>query len=235
MAEENENAENTEETQVSQEGTQEEPQTVPKERFDAVTAEAASLKEANAVLQTNVALLNANKQQQQPAAEPFDIYKHVGLDPDNPDDIPNQQQLKEINKYNQGLLQNEAKQLRFQMDHQDYSELVGTVEQIRSGQFQEPFREALKDPALLAMFQNSQTPQITAYVIAQLHQKNAEKGKTTTKTEAKAAIDEAVEAANRIKTSSNTKGGEALSDAGRYENMSDEEFAVIAAKNGAVV
>lgn len=235
MAVENENPEIPEETPAVQEEKKEEPQTVPKERVDELTAENASLKEANSVLQTNVALLNANKPQQQPAAEPFDIYKHVGLDPDDPDDVPNQKQMKAINKYNQGLLQGEANQLRFQMDHPDYSKLVGTVEQIRSGQFQEPFREALKDPALLAMFQNSQTPQITAYVIAQLHQKNAEKGKPTTQTEAKAAIDEAVEAANRVKTSANTKGGEALSDAGRYESMSDEEFAVIAAKNGAVV
>ncbi len=44
------------------------------------------------------------------------------------------------------------------------------------------------------------------------------------KTEAEAAIDEAVENAKKVKSASNTKGGEGLSEAGRTENMSEADF-----------
>jgi hypothetical protein len=210
-----------------------EPQTVPKERLDEVNAEMASLKESNAVLQQNIALLQANAPKQ-PAAETFDIYKHVGLDPDDPDDVPNQKQLREINKYFQGQRDAQMEQIRFLSDHPDYAELVGTAEQVQSGQFAEPIKAAIKaDPSLMAMIQTSANPMLAAYKIAKIHQKNTAAGKKTTKTEAKAAIDEAVENANRVKTSANTKGGEALTEEGRFESMGDEEFMKLAASHGA--
>jgi hypothetical protein len=213
-----------------------EPQTVPKERFDEVNTELSSMKEANALLQQNMALLKANAPAQQPAKEEFDIYKHVGLNPDDPEDIPNQQQLKEINKYNKGVRDQQIAQIRFLSDHPDYSELVGTAEQIQTGQFAEPFKEAIRaNPSLMAMIQTSANPQAAAYEIAKLHQQNKAKGEKTTKKDAKEAIDEAVENANRVKTSANTKGGEALSEEGRYEGMSDEEFMKLAASHGAVL
>ena len=74
-----------------------------------------------------------------------------------------------------------------------------------------------------------------AYEIAKLHQKNKSEGVKTTKTDAKEAIDEAVANANRVKSSANTKGGEALSEKGRYEEMSDDEFAKLAATHGAML
>lgn len=218
----------TEETQAAEKPEE----TVPKERLDEISAELATQKEANALLQQNMTLLRANAPAQ-PKAPEFDIYKHVGLNPDDPDDIANQGQLKEIHKYNQGVIGAQAQHLRFLIDHPDYPELVGTDEQIQSGQFQEPFTEALKDAALLTMFKTSPTPQITAYVVAKLHQKNISKEKTTTTTEAKSAIDEAVANANKVKSVANTKGGGALSDEGRYESMSDQDFLELAASRGA--
>lgn len=242
MAEESEKTENQETTEATQTETtaatetKEEPQTVPKERLDEVNAELKAQKETNAALQTNVALLRANTQQ--PAAktaEVFNIYKHVGLNPDDPDDIANQKQQKEIDAYHQGIYNTQLSHIRFLVDHPDYPQLVGTDEQIRIGQFQEPFTEALKDPALLTMFQTSPNPQITAYVITKLHQKNKAEGTQTTTQEAKDTIAEAVKNANRVKSVSNTKGGEALSDEGRYEEMTDEEFIKLATPHGAVV
>ena len=51
--------------------------------------------------------------------------------------------------------------------------------------------------------------------------------------EAKGVIDEAVANASRPKSSSTVKGGSALSEAGRYENMSDEEIVKLAIERGA--
>lgn len=227
--------ENTETTETEEKTEQktEESQTVPKERLDEVNAEMASLKESNSVLQQNIALLQANAPQQ-PTAETFDIYKHVGLDPEDPDDVPNQKQLKEINKYHQGQRDTQMEQIRFLSDHPDYPELVGTADQVQSGQFAEPIKAAIKaDPSLMAMIQTSANPMLAAYKIARIYQKNTADGKKTTKAEAKAAIDEAVSNANRVKTSANTKGGEALTDEGRFESMDDAEFMKLAATHGA--
>jgi len=74
-----------------------------------------------------------------------------------------------------------------------------------------------------------------AYQIAKLHQQNKAEGKTTTKKDAKEVIDEAIANANRVKSSANTKGGEALSEEGRYANMSDPDFLKLAASRGAVM
>lgn len=239
MAKENENAEpepKEEPKAEPKEEPKEESQTVPKERLDEATAELTSQKEANALLQQNMALLKANAPAATPAAPAFDIYKHVGLNPDDPEDIPTQKQLKEINKYQEGVREQQIAQIRFLADHPDYTELVGTAEQIMAGQFAEPFREAIKaNPSMMAMIGTSANPQSAAYEIVKLYQKNKSEGKKTTKSEAKEAIDEAVENANRVKTSANTKGGEALTDEGRFESMDDEEFIKLAATHGAVL
>ena len=239
MAEKTEVAEQTEEEPEADVKTDEktevkdEAQTIPKDRLDEVNAELATQKEANALLQQNLALLKANAPQQ-PAAEAFDIYKHVGLNPDDPEDIPNQKQLKEINMYQQRVRDQQISQIRFLADHPDYSQLVGTADQVQTGQFAEPFKEAVKaDPTLMAKVMSSKNPALAAYEIAKLYHDN--KGKKPTKTEAKEAIDEAVANANRVKTSANTKGGDALTDEGRYESMGDEEFIDLAAKHGAVL
>jgi hypothetical protein len=113
------------------------------------------------------------------------------------------------------------------LDHPDYSQIVGTAEQIRTGQFAEPLKQAIKaNPALMATIQNSADPQAAAYAIAKQQVNKTAAGDTTktTKTEAQAAIDEAVANAGAVKTSANAKGGDGLSEEGRAANMSDAEF-----------
>jgi len=228
----------TEEVEESQQEVQQEEEpteTVPKERLDAVTAELTSQKEANELLQQNMALMRANAPAQ-PKKEEFDIYAHVGLNPEDPDDVANQKQLKEIDKYRQGIRDFQIAQIRFLIDHPDYPEIVGTAEQIQAGQFAKPLQEAINsNPSLIAMIQTSANPQSAAYQIAKLHQQNKAEGKTTTKKDAKEVIDEAIANANRVKSSANTKGGEALSEEGRYANMSDPDFLKLAASRGAVM
>lgn len=222
------------ETQTKETTEETKPEMVPKERLDETATRLKAAEEQNVLLQQNQALINANAPAA-PKGEAFDIYKHVGLDPDDPTDIPNQEQQKKINAYYQGLSQQRDSRIRFLLDHPDYSQLVGTAEQIQTGQFAEPLKEAIRaNPTLMATIQNSADPQAAAYAIAKLHKENKEKGQTkTTKTEAEKAIDEAVENANRVKTSANTKGGEGLSEEGRVANMSDADFIKLANSCGA--
>lgn len=205
------------------------------ERIQTLTNELESQKQSNELLQQNLALLKANAPQpQQPKVEQFDIFKHVGLDAEDPDDVPNQGQLKQIVNHITGAYREQINQLRFMVAHPDYSEVVGTDEQIRAGQFGEPLKEAIKaNPALIATIQASAQPQLAAYSIATLYQKNKAKGESTTTTEAQDAIDQAVKNAKKVKTSSNAKGGTALTGESRYEAMSDAEFIELAIKNGA--
>jgi len=208
--------------------------TVPQSRLDEVIKERDDQKAANEALQTNLQLMRNNPPQQTGKVEQFDIFKHVGLDPDDPLDIPNQKQLKEIFAYQQGLIRSEGAMQRFLSEHADFPELVGTTAQIRAGQFAEPFLEVQKEhPAEMRDALDSQNPQSAVYGLVKLHQKNKAKGAKATKKDAKNAIDEAVENANRVKSSSNTKGGEGLSEEGRYESMSDEEFYELAQSHGA--
>jgi len=205
------------------------------DRIQQLTNDLKAQKEANDLLQQNLALMKANAPQQTaPQAEQFDIYKHVGLDPEDPDDTANQKQLKTIIAHIEGRYNEQISQLRFMVEHPDYSEVVGTAEQIRAGQFGEPLREAIKaNPALIATIQASAQPQVAAYSIAKLYQKNKAKGQQTTKTDAQEAIDEAVKNANKVKSSSNVKGGTALKGENRYQSMPDDEFVALAIQNGA--
>lgn len=214
-----ETKEATEKTETTAEAK---PEMVPKERLDDISTKLKAAEEQNLLLQQNQALLRANA----PAAtkaETFDIYKEVGLE--GPEDMPNQEQQRKINAYFEARNNAQIAQLRFLIDHPDYSQLVGTADQIQSGQFAEPLKEAIREnPTLMETIRNSANPQAAAYGIAKLHAKKKEEGAKTTKTEAQQAIDEAVENAKRVKTAANTKGGEALSEEGRVVNMSDAEF-----------
>lgn len=221
-----------EETKTTENETETKPEMVAKERFDEVNTKLKAAEEQNVVLQQNQALINANTAVA-PKAEAFDIYKEVGLE--GPEDMPNQEQLRKINAYFQGVTQHQTARVRFLIDHPDYPQLVGTAEQIQSGQFAGPLKEAIRvNPTLMATIQNSADPQAAAYAIAKMHKEKTEKGETkTTKSEAEAVIDEAVENAGRVRTVANTKGGEALSEEGRVANMPDDEFIKLANTWGA--
>jgi len=225
----------TEKTEATATTEETKPETVSKERFDEQNTKLKAAEEKNELLEQNQALLRANTPAA-PQAEAFDIYKEVGLDPDDPKDIPNQEQQKKINAYFQGIAQRQNAQIRFLIDHPDYPQLVGTAEQIRAGQFAGPLKEAIKaNPTLMETIKNSADPAAAAYSIAKIQAKKTAEGDTTktTKTEAEQVINEAVENANRVKTSANTKGGEGLSEEGRVANMSDAEFIKLANACGA--
>ena len=200
---------------------------VSKERMDEVVAENKALKEKNELIEQNSALIQANSAAPAKQAEQFDIFKEVGLNPDDPKDIPDQAQLKKINAYNQQQNQVILNQIQFKIDHPDYSQIVGTAAQIRTGNFAAPLKQAIKEnPALMATIQNSRDPMAAAYAIGKQQEKKAAAGDktTTTKTEAEAAINEAVENAKTVKTSANAKGGDGLSEEGRTANMTDADF-----------
>lgn len=247
---ENQEAEGTAEGQAegqakegeAKEGEAKEKETsVPMERFEEIQTKLKAQEDANKTLQQQVTLINANTAvAQRPAQPQFDIYKEVGLDPDDPDDVPTQAQLKKINEYHISIVNARLADNQFLLDNPDFPQLVGTAEQIRTRQFAAPLMEALtENPALAQMLAQHPNPRIAAYSIAKLHQQHKEaagaKTKKVTKKEAKDVIDEAVENAKRTKSSANVKGGSALSEEGRIANMDDAAFVELARKHGATI
>lgn len=217
------------ETKQGSEETQ--PETVAKERFDEQQVKLKEAEEQNALLQENQAIIKANTPVV-PAANAFDIYKEVGLNPDDPDDIPTQAQQKKINGYFQAVRAHQDAKARFQREHPDYYSLVGTDEQTTTGQFAEPLKIAIRaNSTLMTALQNSPRPWELAYSNAKQHAKK--KDEKPAKTEAQAAIDEAVANSERIKVASNTKGGLGLSEEGQVATMSEAEFIKLANSVGA--
>lgn len=201
------------------------PETVSKERFEEQNTKLKAAEEQNEILKANNALIAANVQPASQQGEPFDIYKEVGLE--GPEDMPTVDQSRKINAYFQGINQRQIAQLRFVADHSDFPKLVGTAEQIKTGQWAAPLMKAIKaNPTLMNTIVNSADPYAAAYTVAKIQaDKTVEGDKTkTTKSEAEAAIDEAVANAKKVKSASNTKGGGGLSEQGRTEKMSDAEF-----------
>ena len=211
-----------------------EEETVPMARFEEMVADRDSANERATVLTQQQAIIQAN-QSQKPVAKQFDIYAEVGLDPDDPEDIPNQKQLKQIQEYNSKQIMTQMAELQFLSTHPDYNEIVGTDEGIRMAQFAPPLAKAIKEnPALLQLIISSPNRRETAYQIAKLAvEKPAAKVDAT---DAKNAIDEAVKNATQVKSSSNVAGGSGvLSEAGRIESMDEDAFLELARKNGAPI
>ena len=221
-------------TEETAEAKTEQQETVPKARFEEVMAEKNAAEERVTLLTQQQQIIQANQQKPAPKEE-FDIYKHVGLDPNDPDDVPTQAQLKEIQKYNMSLIGGQMAEIQFMSTHPDYSEIVGTDEGVRVGQFAPPLTKAIKEnPALLNLILSSPNKREAAYQIAKLH---VAKDVKVDVTDAKDAIDEAVKNAQQVKSSSNATGGGVLSEAGRYseENMPEDVFIELARKRGATV
>jgi len=213
-----------------------EPETVPYERFQEVVKQVEALSQQVEGAAQQLALAKANPIPDQREATPrFDIYKEVGLDVEDPEDIPNQGQLKQIFSHHAKVFDTRLAEISFLQSHSDYTEIVGTVDEIASGTYAEPLAAAIKkNPALAKDIAKSPNPRLAAYNIAKLQQKKP-KGKAVTKEEAEAAISEAAENAKRIKSSSNAKGGGALSEEGRYGSMDDADFLKLAQSHGAFV
>ena len=210
-------------------------QTEAPERIKELTDKVKQLEEQAAVSAQQAAIAKANPVQgNQPAADQFDIYKEAGLDPEDPDEVPTQAQLKKILNHHGTVFSRQLADLAFHQSHSDYTQMVGTADEIASGKYAGPLAAAIqKNPALLTMIAQSKNPRVAAYEIAKLQKSQT---KTPVETDAaKEVIDEAVENANRVKSSANTKGGDALSEKGRIDNMSDKDFVKLALGNGAII
>ncbi len=236
---EEEKVEDTEAENIEAEGTETEgteskdEETVPMSRFQEMVDKVELLEKQAGVAAEQQAIAKANPIAAQATnADQFDIFKEVGLDKD--DDVPDVGQTKKIMAHYGKVFDMRIATLAFHQAHPDYAQLVGTVDEIASGKYAEPLAAAIKkNPALQSMIASSENPRIAAYEVAKL-QKESVKSPVVTK-EAQNAIDEAVKNANKIKSPSNTKGGEALSEEGRIAKMSDANFLNIARDNGAFV
>ncbi len=216
-----ETAEKTEAGQTEEKATEE---MVPKARLDEEAAKTKAATERADLFQANQNLIqqNAVAAANAPKVEPFSIYKKVGLDPDDPKDIANQEQQKEIDAYHQQQNNHQQMLIHTRLDHSDFNEIVGTSEQIRSGLYAAPLAAAIQaDPSKRTKILNSANQYEAAYDIAKAYKKETgEPAKTTAEKE----IDDAVAESKRIKTSANAQGGDGLSEKGRTENMSEADF-----------
>lgn len=222
------------------EKTSDETQTEAPDRIKELTDQVSDLKGQISTMAETAAIAKANPmvaptQPAQPQADPLDaIFKEAGLDADDPEEILYQAQFKKILGTVATVFDRRLAEMSFFQTHPDYREIVGTQDELASGQYAAPLAAAIKkNPALIQQIQKSADPRMAAYEIARLQKtKPAEKVDTE---EAKNAIDEAVENAKKIKSSANAKGGGGLTEAGRFADMSDGDFLELAADNGAIL
>lgn len=213
------------ETTATETKTETETKPNAEKRIEDLVAENKALTEKNEVMQQNQAVLSANVQAPEPAKQ-YDPWEASGMDPKEPNEPATQEQHKKILGHYVGGLQEEAALTRFVADHPDFPQIVGTAQQIASGQLAEPIMKAIKaDPTLYDRLKNSRTRLASykaAYSVAKIQSKK--EVKATTKTEAQEAIDDAVDNATKVKSVSNTKGGAALSEEGPTAKLSDADF-----------
>jgi len=216
---------------VKAEGTTEteEAKTVPMDRFQAMSDKVKLLEEQVVNAQQQMAIARAN--QPQKPADKFDIFNEVGLT-DN-EDVPTVEQHRKIIDHFATVFDRKLADLSFHQAHPDFAEYVGTADEIASGKYAAPLAAAIKNnPAIAQMIGQSPNPRMAAYNIAKLQKSQAAPVKTD---DAKQIIDDAKANSERIKSSSNTKGGDPLSEENRYTNMDDGDFLKIARDHGAFV
>jgi len=218
---------------VTEGQAEEEPKTVPYERFQEVVDKVKQLEEQAIIAAEQRAIEKANPSQVQSEAptQQFDIFKEVGLEDE--DDVPTVSQLKKIFSSVGTMFDRRLAEVSFKQAHPDYDDLVGTVDEIASGKYAEPLAAAIKkNPALVGMIAQSKNPRLAAYEIAKLQKSKASPVKTI---EAKDVISEAVANAGKVKSSANTQGGAPLSEKGRYDTMSTNDFLKLAHSHGAII
>ncbi len=212
--------------------------TVSMERFEKKEAELQTAKDQAALATKNAQIAQANVQ---PAkkAEQFDIYKHVGLDPDDPDDVLSQSQVKLIDEYNRQQNKVQLDQVQFLVSHPDFNEIVGTQENLATGKYAPPLDKAIKEnPALVGVIMNSPNLREAAYQIAKPYFDAAKTTKKSDKDDAAAAAQEIADAvanASNVKSPSNAPGGGVLSEEGRIAGLSEGDFIKLARENGASI
>lgn len=197
--------------QADLQGNQQPPKAIPYERFAEVNNKVKELEQQVQLAQQQIALYQANMQQQaqQPPQQLPNFYD--GLDDDDVMTVA------EAKKATQAMVQQFASainELQFLVQHPDYHQLVGTPQQLG-----EPLKQAiLKNPQIMMEIRQSPNPMLTAYNYAKM----ASMQQQTTVNPAAAA---AIQAATRPGSASmvGTNGG--FNAANRFASMSDEEFA----------
>jgi hypothetical protein len=229
MQDGNPEIEETVETPTEEESKEE---MVPKSRLDEVQATLEAEKEAAAQQAQQYNLILAQQQQNSKSKDQApDIFKELGIEDD--EDVLTVGQHRKLINHQMQLFGSLINDLQFQVSHPDFTELCGTMDQIRAGQWAQPLKDAImKNPALMTTITSSANPKEAAYQIAKTAVKKADK--TVDTTEAEEAIKKAAEDAGKIKSTSNVKAAATLSEKGRYDEMDDEEFLKLAAKNGAI-
>ena len=193
-------------------------------RIEDLVAENKTLTEKNEEYQRNQAVLAANAAPAEPVNQ-IDPWQAAGLDPNEPNESATQEQHKKILGHFVGSLQEESALTRFVVDHPDFPQIVGTADQIATGQLAGPIMTAIKaDPTLYDRLKNSRS-RLAAYKAAYSVAKiQARKEAKPQKTAAQEAVDEAVDNAEKVKSVSTTTGGAALSEKGPTENLSDADY-----------
>ena len=205
--------------------------TVPKERLDEVLTKNAELTSRMDLMEQNNALVAANTPKTQPLEE-FDIYREAGVSEEGSDSISVEQHRKTLD-YVQKTHQAQINDLRFHVTNPDFTEMVGTNDQISKEQFAPPLAAALKaNPALLDQIKSSANPKQAALVIARAAAGTVKAAETT---DGEDVIDEAVRNAKRVKSGQTVRGGSGVGAQHRVMTMTDEAFIALARKNGANV
>lgn len=204
---------------------------VPKERMDTLINENTELKTRIDLIEQNNALVAANAPATQPLEE-FDIYKEAGVSDEGSDSISVEQHRKTLD-YVQKTHQAQITDLRFHVMNPDFTEMVGTNDQIAKQEFAPPLAAALKaNPALLDQIKSNANPKQAALGIARAAAGAVKAAETT---DGEDVIDEAVRNAERVKSGQTVRGGSGVGAQHRFMSMTDEAFTALARKNGANV
>ena len=216
------------EGQQAEAAAQNQSESVTKERFDEVNAKLAAAEETNALLQQNMALASANANAARLPRQPPDDYEAAGIKiPDDPEnDMLNFADQRKLDDYRAKKDAAEKAEIHFKLDHPDFAQVVGTPEQINSGQWAKPLADAIKDdPTIAAKIQASGNPRSAAYSIAKLYEQRASsKPAKTAEEEAAATIQEALAAVEKPGSASAASGQAGLDMAHTIANETDEEF-----------
>lgn len=197
--------------QADLQGNQQPPKAIPYERFAEVNNKVKELEQQVQLAQQQIALYQANMQQQAQAQRPQMPNFYEGLEDDDVMTVA------EAKKATQAMVQqfsSAINELQFLVQHPDYHQLVGTPQQLG-----EPLKQAiLKNPQIMMEIRQSPNPMLTAYNYAKM----ASMQQQTTVNPAAAA---AIQAATRPGSASMVANGGAFNAASRFAAMSDEEFA----------
>lgn len=198
---------------------------VPKERLDEVSARLEAEQEARSNLEQQLALTAANTVAPQ-AQQPVDDFEAAGIKIEDRDMPLSAEETQKLTRYQAEQYKRDLAELHFKLDHPDFAQVVGTPEQIASGQYAKPLADAIKaDPSIAVKIAQAANPRAAAYRIAKLFEARAEAApEQTEEQKAAAVIQEVIAASERPGSASAAPGQAGIDSASKVAKMSDEEF-----------